>query len=266
VETPYIKTTTGPDTTAAKERKVLIEDFTGQKCGNCPTAAVTINTIKGIHGDQVISIAVHANFYAVPGAAPYTYDFRTNEGNDYDAFFQPPSFPNGMINRMDYPGGTHWKSVSTWSTLVDDLLALPPSADIQITNNYNSTSRVLNTSIRSEFLTSLSGSYKLVVLLTEDSIVKPQTDYSQPVGQQDVLNYVHRHALRDGITGSWGDALVSGTIAAGDTAVKSYSYTLPATFPATNGIAPDENQCYVIAYVYDAATYEILQVEEKKIK
>ena len=156
--------------------------------------------------------------------------------------------------------------MSSWSTIVDSLLALQPDADIEITNNYNSTTRVLNTSVRTEFLNPLNGNYKIVLLLTEDSIIKPQTDYSKPAGQQDVLNYVHRHALRDGITTSWGDALISGPIAVGDTAIKSYSYTLPATFPLTNGIAPNENLCYVIAYVYDAATYEVVQVEEKKIK
>ena len=269
IKMPYIQGSAGSvDTIATKVRKVLIEDFTGQKCGNCPPAAITINTIKGIHPGKVISIAVHTNFFATPAAAPYTYDFRTNEGNDYDATFDPASvgWPAGMINRRGYPNNTHWKNLGNWADTVAALLAIPPDADIQITNSYNSSTRVLNTSVRSEFFSSLNGNYKLVVLLTEDSIVKPQTDYSQPAGQQDVLNYVHRHALRDGITTSWGDALISGTITAGDTAVKTYNYTLPVTFPATNGIAPNENLCYVVAYIYDAVTYEVIQAEEKKIK
>ena len=71
---------------------------------------------------------------------------------------------------------------------------------------------------------------------------------------------MHRHVLRDGITSTiWGDAL---TIA-GDTAVNAYNYTLPPTF---KGLAPNENLCYVVAYIYDAATYEVIQAEEKKIK
>jgi|ERR1051326_5324054 hypothetical protein len=268
VKMPYVKGSAGStDTTGSNIRKVLIEDFTGAKCGNCPTAAVTINTIKGIHPGKVISIAVHADFYAIPGAAPYTYDFRTTPGNDYDVFFQPPSFPNGMINRKDYPSGGHWKSVSSWASIVDTLLALPSDASIEITNNYNSTTRNLTTNVKTKFLNPLNGTYKLMVALTEDSIVKPQTDYSQPAGQQDVLNYIHRHVLRDAITStSWGDSVATGLIAAGDSITKTYNYTLPATYPATNGIAPNENLCYVIAYIYNAATYEVIQVEEKKIK
>jgi len=268
VEMPYVKNNTGGgDTTVAKVRKVLIEDFTGHTCGNCPGAATTINTIKGTHGDKIVSVALHTNFYAEPAAAPYTYDFRTNAGNEYDLFFQPQGWPAGMINRTGYPTTTHWKNLGDWGNIVNTLVAVPPDAYIEITNAYNSSTRQLSTSIRSEFLNPLNGTYKLIVLLTEDSIVKPQKDYSQPIGQQDIMNYVHRHVLRDCLTSiSWGDALISGAIAAGDTAVKTYNYTLPATFPATNGIAPNENQCHVVAYIYDAATYEVIQAEEKKIK
>lgn len=264
VEQPYVQGNNGGgDTSTAKVRKVLIEDFTGQQCGNCPVAATTIQTIKGIHGEKVIAVAVHANFYAVPGAAPYTYDFRTNEGNDYDAFFQPQSFPTGMINRKGYPTTTHWQNVGSWADTVAALLAVSPDADIHITNSYNASTRVLDVNVKTEFLKPLSGTYKLVVLLIEDSIVKPQKFYTPP---KDSLTYVHRHVLRDGITGSWGDVLNTASVAAGDTIVKTYQYTLPATFPAINGIAPNENQCHVVAYIYDAATYEVLQAEEKKMK
>ena len=264
IDNPYLPAPTGGgDTTVAvKVRKLLIEDFTGHKCGNCPGAATTIQTIKGIHGDKVISIALHTNFYAEPDLppSPYTYDFRTSAGDEYDLFFQPFGWPAGMINRRHYPGN-HWKNLSNWATIVDTLVAIPPDAYMEITNAYNSSTRQLNTSIRSEFLNPLNGTYKLIVLLTEDSIIKPQKFYVPAV---DSLTYVHRHVLRDCLTAiNFGDALISGTIAAGDTAVKTYNYTLPADF---KGLAPNENHCAVVAYIYDAATYEVIQAEEKKIK
>ena len=261
VTQPYISTSTGGVTPAGKVRKVLIEEFTGQKCGNCPIGATTIQTIKAANPGKVISIAVHSNFYSIPGSAPYTYDFRTIPGNDYDVFFSPPGWPTGMINRKDYPSTTHWKSVSNWSSIIDSLLANTPDADIQITNSYNSSTRLLNASVRTEFLKPLSGNYKIMALLIEDSIVSPQKFYSPAV---DSLTYVHHHILRDAISStSWGDMLVTGLVAAGDTAVKTFQYTLPANF---KGKVPQEKYCYVVAYVYDASTYEIIQVEEKKIK
>ena len=270
VNDPYCATAPTIDTTVTKVRKVLLEDYTGHKCGNCPPAAVTAQTIKSTYGDRLVIMSVHAGFYATPLAAPYTYDFRTVPGTDYDNFFGNGAAgnPNGMVNRIGYPTTTQVKSISTWGTLVDGLMAIAPDAYIKITNNYNSSTRVLNTTINTEFLNMMSGSYKLVVLLTEDSIVQPQLDYAQPTGQQNVLNYVHHHVLRAGISStSWGDVIAPTGAAAGDTMVNTFTYTLPATFPATaGGIAPKEDDCYVVAYIYDVVTYEVIQVEEKKIK
>lgn len=266
VNDPYNATSGGGDTTVVKVRKVLLEDYTGHKCGNCPEAAITAQTIKAQYGERLVVMAVHAGYFAEPKASPYGYDFRTVPGTDYDVFFGNGVVgnPNGLVNRQGYPTTTHVKFHSNWGTAVDGIMALPPDAYIEISNNYNSTTRVLNTTVKTEFLNMLTGNYKLIVLLTEDSIVKPQLDYSQPVGQQNVLNYVHRHALRAAISsGSWGDQIVTGSAAAGDTVVSTFSYTLPATF---NGLAPVESECYVVAFVYDATTFEVIQVEEKKMK
>jgi len=273
VNDPYIITVasgpTGPtgtaDTAISRVRKVLVEDFTGHKCGNCPQAAIAIAGIKNTYQERLVPIAIHSNFYATPGAAPYTYDFRTTEGNDYDAFFTLPAQPIGLINRIDYPNN-HWKSHYSWAAIVDTLMAIPPDAYIKIINNYNSATRSLSTSVRTIFPNQMSGTYKLIVLLTEDSVVKPQKDYSMPAGQQDVMNYIHRHVLRDGISStSFGDQFVTNPTAGLDSTL-NFQYTLPLTFPATNGIPPDENHCYVVAYIYDAATYEVVQVEETKLK
>jgi len=271
VENPYSAIITGGgDTTIVKIRKVLLEDYTGHKCGNCPQAALTAQTIKSIYKEQLVILAVHAGFYAKPMAAPYDYDFRTIAGTDWDVFFGNGVVgnPNGMINRRGYPTNTHVSTkIGEWIDTVAALTAIAPDAFIKINNSYNSTTRVLNTSIKTEFLNFLSGTYKLMVVLSEDSIVKPQVDYSKPTGQQNILDYVHQHVLRDAISSTnWGDVIATGSAAAGDTVVKAFQYTLPATYPAANGIAPSPSHCYVVAFVYNAATYEVVQVEEKKIK
>jgi hypothetical protein len=266
VKDPYNATGGGDTTTVVKVRKVLLEDYTGHKCGNCPDAAVTAQTIKSTYGERLVIMAVHAGFFANVGAVPFNYNFKTTPGTDYDNFFGNGAAgnPNGLINRVDYPASTHIKNYGNWGTIVATLMAKAPDAYIEISNNYNSGTRVLNTTVNTEFLNMLTGTYKLVVLLTEDSIVKPQKFY---VPAKDSLTYVHHHVLRDAISStSWGDVIATGSVAAGDTVVNTFIYTLPATFPTTSGIAPNENKCYVVAFVYDATTYEVIQVEEKKIK
>jgi hypothetical protein len=248
-----------------KLRKLLIEDYTGHTCGNCPRAADTIEYLKAKYSGQIISMAVHAGGYADPVGSPYSYDFRTSVGNEYDNFFGMSAInPNAMINRIGYPSGqlALGADYNIWLQMTDTLVVKPISVFITIENTFNSSTKKLDTKIYSEFLDEAlpADSFRLVVLVTEDSIVKPQTDYRMPIGSQDVLNYVHHFILRGAINGTWGETIAVASefpITSGTKKPKIYSYTITAS---------DWNpkQCYVLAYVYNATTYEVIQAEEKK--
>ena len=93
-------TVTQPDFTprAAPVRKVLVEEFTGHRCGNCPRGAETITNLQNTNGEQVIGIAHHtynlpqfteplANDTIANPELHYLYDFRTQESLDIDEKF-----------------------------------------------------------------------------------------------------------------------------------------------------------------------------------
>ena len=44
---------------AEKCKKILLEDYTGHKCGNCPRAAEKAEELKEIYGDQLKKVASH---------------------------------------------------------------------------------------------------------------------------------------------------------------------------------------------------------------
>lgn len=243
-------------------RKILVEDYTGHTCGNCPEAAHAIEQMKGLSfGDQVVAVGVHAGFFAWTSGNLYSTDFQTAVGTEYDNFFGVSAVgnPNGMINRMDY-NTSHIKPHGSWSTLVSGLVATPPDVNIEINNVYDSNTKQLTTNVETKFLNSMTGTYKLVVLLTEDSIIAPQKDYSMPSPANDTF-YVHRHVLRDAINSTWGDTVGTGTISVGQVTTKNYVYNSLATTPGWNS-----SQCYVVAFVYDASNYRVIQAEEKKMR
>ena len=263
IEPPYKENIISGSNTGNKLRKILLEDYTGHRCGNCPRAAKEAHKLDSIYGEQLIVISVHAGGFANPTNpnldTTMVFDFRTSTGTELDNFFgiSAAGNPNGMINRIDYPSLTHIKAYSDWSTIIDTMVAQAPTTYLTINNNYDASTRTLNTNIKTEFLQLLSSSYKLAVYITEDSIVKPQLDYD--LTPDTVYNYLHRHALRGAINSTWGDVISSsGNIAPGDTIVKNYSFTLNNAW--------NDSHCAVIAFVYDAATYEIIQVEEKSVK
>ncbi|MBS1635131.1 MAG: Omp28-related outer membrane protein [Bacteroidetes bacterium] len=241
-------------------RKVLVEDYTGHECGNCPAAAIKGQDLENLYHDQVVLLAVHAGYFADPAAAPFTDDFRCTAGTDWDTFFgisQGAGNPNGMINRKDYPAGTHIKNHNNWAAETSPFINQAADVKLSITPNYNTSAKTLDVSVKSKFIHALSANYKLSVVLAEDSIVGAQKDYSQ--NPSVITNYLFMHVLRGGINGSWGDPVNTAAVAANDSITKSY--TGFAINPLYN-----ENRLHVIAFLYNAATYEVIQVEEVKMK
>jgi hypothetical protein len=257
-------------------RRILLEDYTGHTCGNCPKAAVELKYCDSVYAGKIIPLAIHVGYFAepcpphaLPSGAPagsFAADYRTTVGNDYDNVFKagPSGLPLGMINRREFDATnlTHLKLYQShgWANYIGTFVNDPPVADIQIINDYNITSRKLCTAIKSEFLTATTGQYKLVVLLTQDSIIDWQVDYRY--SPDIIANYKHQHMLRDAINSTWGDEIANGTIASGNSYISKYAYNIPTNF---NNISTDPHHMHVVAFIYNVATYEVLQAAEAKV-
>lgn len=260
-----------PDATfpavTAHIKKILIEDFTGHTCGNCPRAAKELHEIDSMYAGQIVGLALHVGSFAVPApgyagspSTAFTQDYRTSVGDIYDATFGASDFglPQGMFNRKEFDpiAQTHLKFFPNWKTYVAGIIAEPSVVDLQIAVDYDLATRKICLSVRDSFLTTMSDTLRMVVLLTQDSIVS----YQDSVGTIKPF-YVHRHMLRDAVTpaGAWGEALASGNIPSGTKHIKKFAYTLPASY---TGIVCDEHHCHLIAFIYRERTKEIIQVEE----
>ena len=130
VEGPYI---TDSDSYVNPEKNVLIEDFTGHLCSNCPQAAREISAIHDVYGDQIIALAIHTSTsFARPYLASQTgfqYDFRTTWGEAWDNKFGASAIglPRGMVHRIGGQSTTlrkdEWAEVGAdeLSTLIEDV-------------------------------------------------------------------------------------------------------------------------------------------------
>ena len=172
IEGPYIENNTQDIDTTKVLKKILVEDFTGHTCGNCPRAHEALQELHEQYGEQVIGVGIHIGWFAQVGGA-YTYDFRTAAGADIDAAFSidGAGLPQGMINRRTYQGNVLIPHGS-WSTFVGEILNEEAKAKITISNTYNSADSSFSSSITSVFLDDITDELSLVVYLVEDSIVK----------------------------------------------------------------------------------------------
>jgi len=245
-------------------RKVLVEDYTGHKCGNCPAAARELRKLDSLYPGKVIPMAVHAGFYATVNTQ-YPTDLRSQAGTDYDTFFGN-SFagnPNGLVNRVGFGTASFIKQWSDWGASAYGMMSMPADFNISISNNYNAGTNQVSSVITTKAINAKTGTYNLVVVLTEDSIIAEQIDYSLPAAQQYMTNYEFNHVLRGAMNSTWGDQIISTSLNAGDSIVTTISnFQLSSTWKY--------KKCHIIAFIYDAdptspTHYEIQQAEIKEI-
>ncbi|MGA0303574.1 MAG: hypothetical protein ACO3K3_05900, partial [Schleiferiaceae bacterium] len=130
------------DTTSSEQRRnVLIEDFTGHRCKNCPKASKEIaNLVDAFGDDRIIGLAIHAGPGNFTGTnTDYPTDFTTQEGKAVQNFFGTNFLPVGMVNRENWTasGNGHWSNYANWPTLsaeaMDSTLRIALEASASIT-------------------------------------------------------------------------------------------------------------------------------------
>lgn len=240
------------------DRVVVLEDFTGHKCGNCPSAQTIAKDLDSLYGEKLIVVAVHAGGFADTNTAgtKYRYNFKTPAGDTWNTDFGFSSYPKGLINRAPYSGNV-LVDAADWSSAVAAMLATRPGYKITGTVTYDSTTGNGNANIKVEFLQAPTGNERLTVLITEDSIVNWQKDYRLPSGSQDVSNYVHNHVMRGSLNGTYGESISTGA---------TLGSVIERNIPFSKGSDWVMKHCHIVAYVNDGTTREILQGWEKHVE
>lgn len=260
IEGPYLVpseneevTVTFPDLDVSSVyRKVLIEEYTGHHCMNCPTGHQKLEELHEIFGDTLVAVGIHAGPLAAPNAAEgYPYDFRTEVGNDLKQEFAIDGIPAAIINRYPEPGG--W-GIARWLSKINAVDRSKPLAAIQLINEYNAQTGMLKANAQVTLLEPCSNQLRLAFYLIEDGIVKPQLN-----GTEYIENYVHNHVLRASLNGTYGTLLnTNGYLETGK------GYTLAHKI---NMSGHDWNpaNCTVVAILYDRTAGDVLQVEVQKV-
>jgi hypothetical protein len=264
IDAPYvIQTATTPvDTIVEVEKRILIEEFTGHDCPNCPGGAAAVEDIISLYGDRIIVVAVHTNWFGRPIPPEFINDYRTATGDELDARFNLESegLPKGMVNRNGFETNTHKLGPSELVGRIEELISDQPLLDINMTINYTPGSRTAHILIDVTVLEEIQRNLLLSVFVTEDSIISPQKNNNIAYGPIPVIDeYVHRHVLRGAVNGTWGDKICDGNLNPPGTGFqRHYEYVLHEHWNDTN--------CALVAFVYDGDTNEVLQTFEVKIR
>ena len=228
---------------------VLLEDYTGVRCVNCPAAAEIASNLQAQYGEHLVVLGVHPKS-ALQNPAGGFPDFRTDDGNEWNNYFNISAYPTGTVNRQAAIGS------ASWATEVGNVIGNDAPVRLIVKSEYNDESRELKLSIHSKFLQNVaSDDVRLTICMMENNIIGRQIT---PDGAVD--DYVHRHVFRgtaDGLT--WGRVLSSAeSIAEGSNFITNMKFTVSEDFNA--------DEFYIVALITDHNTREVLMAAERKIK
>ena len=231
-------------------KTVLIKDFTGVLCVNCPAAADYAHDLQHqLDAEHIIIMGVHAG--ALAQASGMFPNFVTDEGTQW--YGNNDSNP---LFSVDYVGLTdgHTLYVEQIDTPTSNALAEEQSFEITIANDYDEDSRHLEVTSSAIALQQMTGVFYVTACLVEDNIVGWQ---KIPGGVN--REYVFRNVFRGTLNGAYGQEFQNGETALGERFYFTFSADIDADYDADN--------CYMLVYVYDKSQGDkIMQTAIKKIK
>jgi len=217
----YLKAQTGFNT--------VLEYCTGTWCQWCPCGHEIVESILTNFPNTVV-LAYHG-----AGSDPWlSYSLPMIQ------LFGFNSYPTGVVGRH-----TGIISRGAWSNSVFiQNYYDTPYVSISFNNyNYNTGTRTITANVVCTPSRTLTGSFYINLILTENNLVYPQTGNGTCLGG---TNYIHKHVVKGLINGATGQLVYSGNWLNGNSITIPLNYTIPGGFVESN--------CVVNSFVYKQGT------------
>lgn len=218
-------------------RTVVLEDYTGVRCGYCPEGHVIAADIKKNNPvGSVILINIHVGPFANPmDGYP---NFTTSFGEGLRELAIVSSYPSATVNRhkFDPSVSTTGLSRNAWTNAAAEMRKTASPVNVGVQSSFNPATRLLTVNVEGYYTDDVKEKTNYMhVVLKESKIIAIQVDYTN--GNQP--NYSHDNVLRHMMTGLWGDTI--NTPKKGKLVKKQYTYTVPDSFNIEN--------CEVAAFI-----------------
>lgn len=116
-------------------KRVVLEEYTGEACSNCPRGILAIENIENVVGDKLIPIAIHTypgDRYSTTGMLDYSNFLNLNAaptGRVNRNYIASPMYANEQTGVISFTGEEGNK---TWLDYVQEELATPADADVNV--------------------------------------------------------------------------------------------------------------------------------------
>lgn len=239
--------------TEPQNRKILIEEYTGIGCQFCPLGHVAANGVAAAYPEQTFVINIHQGTFA-DGQDP---DLTTEWGTALFQQIGANGYPAGSVNRHLFPGNQVLSvPYDSWGTEAAKLLDSSSYANVgaKATVDWDQRKIMVEVEVYYTAKPKNATSNFINVALLQDNILGKQQRMDRNPAQ--IVNglYNHMHALRDLLTGQWGEEIKD--LEAGKLIKKTYVKTLPESIKSVDLKLEDLS---VVVFVTESHT-EVMNV------
>lgn len=184
-------------------KNILIEDFTGQRCVNCPKGSQAIEQLQeSDFGSRIVAVGIHSGPFGKNASGTKLLSLATQTGCDYFDYWKVEAQPGALINRQK----PVLYNVLDWTTEVGKQLSA--KANLAITAEAKVNGSNIDITVSEKAIENIAG--KLQVWVIEDNIVDIQTMPDAPDENPDWTggnkrDYVHNHVFRTSVNAPMGD-------------------------------------------------------------
>ncbi len=245
---------------AAQEKVILLEDFTGVQCVNCPAGHEVVSELLSVHSGRIASVAVHAGFLSDPIPNYSTQNMVIPQGQALYDMLEVPAVPAAAIDRILFEGESYLAIVNAnrWGGKVAEQLLKTTPVNLYIHKNYTAATRQLDVYLQVRYTETQTTENRLHLFLLEDNIIEAQENAEN--GTTEVIpDYNHQHVLRKVVTPVEGQAITAPDKQAGRVYVKKFSFQIP------DNVNPDNASVLAFVQEKNGTSQAILQSGTLKV-
>lgn len=221
------------------KRVVLIQEFTGLWCSNCPKGAKVVHDLQEEYPGSIIAVNMHPNDPS-QNRPLNGLSLTSDEAIVMYKAFNPKGFPSALVN-----GVGPYELPELWRNYVSSALKEETKVGISINTAYNASTRKLDVDYNVNFTDNYNGELSVMVWIIENDIKGWQIDDGKPD-----KNYTHQHVLRASANGEWGQQIGN-------------NFSWDQSIDGKASIVLDEEwvaeNCQVVAYVFQTGSKYVEQ-------
>lgn len=178
---------------AAEPHNILIENFTGATCSNCPAAHDILLALDSQYVGRINIVSMHVlDFPQTRPPEHAKYDFRTQLATDVEASVYQSllAMPVAGIDRLPVGQTADQRPYqiyrNVWNSVVSDRLNIVDSINMALTSSFDAGTNKATINVKVTFLQPVKAAQNLSIAVVEDGFIDVQ---EFPTGFDDAYHF-----------------------------------------------------------------------------